>query len=109
MTGLDIFAASCAMTSSVALGLRANMLKPHVNSWFTAPTAIWLLLMLLSVALAVAAISIVRTGGTTGRELIVYVASALSSVAMLINLVRQPLDGEGDVTAAAPTADQPKG
>ncbi len=94
MTATDICAALAALFSSVALGLRANMLKPHVESWWTPPTRVWLSLSALSVALGVAALSIAFGNHATGREMLVYLASAVSSTIMLVNLATSSASGD---------------
>lgn len=90
MTGVDVVAAIAAGVSSVCLGLRAYMLKPTFASWCTAPGLVWGSLLVLSVACAISALSILRGGGpATAREALVLLALATSSAVMLRNLHRQ--------------------
>ena len=89
MTALDIWAAIAAAIASVATGVRAEMLKPDAKSFFTAPPWIFLALTLLSLAFAIAAISVAGATHATAREATVYSVSALVAVLMLVNLYRQ--------------------
>lgn len=91
---LNLACGILALISGVCLGLRAYMLKPNFTAWQTAPSAVWLTLWLLSVAYLGAAGQLISGVGkaedpATARELIIYAASAASSVVMLFNLAAQ--------------------
>lgn len=99
MTGVDIVAAIAAGMASVCLALRAYMLKPAFGSWCTAPSLVWGSLLVLSVACAISALSILRGGGhATAREALVLLALAGSSAVMLRNLHRQAPGHDGSDT-----------
>jgi len=88
---VSIWSAAAAATCCVALGLRANLLKPKV-SICDAPTGVWISLIVLSMICGGAAVSLVfgeRIIKGTYREAVVYTALAVSSVIMLFNLMRQ--------------------
>lgn len=91
---LDVTCGVLAMISGVCLGLRAYMLKPKFQTWQTAPSPVWLTLWLLSLAYLGAAFQLLsgldkHEDPATARELIIYAASAASSVVMLLNLAFQ--------------------
>lgn len=96
MTGdqyITLWAQLVAWAACFFLGLRANMLKPQFTSVAfdtSPPTYVWLALMLQSMVLAGAAISL-ATGGVKAeaREAVVYTACAISAAVMLWNLMRQ--------------------
>ena len=90
MTGVDAVAVLSAGVASVCLGLRAYMLKPTFGSWCTAPGLVWGSLLVLSVACAISALSILRGGGhATAREALVLLSLAVSSAILLRNLHKQ--------------------
>lgn len=86
MTPTDLWALSAAGVASCALALRANMLKPHAESWFNAPARVWYSMLGASMTLAVAAGSIWLGHAATGREALAYSGVAIYAVAMLWNL-----------------------
>jgi len=89
MTSLDVWAATAAAIACGAVGVRAEMLKPDVKSFFSAPPWVFLSLTLLSLSFAIATISIAGGSHATAREATVYSVSALVAVLMLVNLYRQ--------------------
>lgn len=106
MNGLDIWATAAYAIASVALGLRANMLKPHYGRWAQAPAAVWASIFVLSVAAGIGVLSLVWPRGAsshaTAREAMVATALAVAAVVLLINLHRQrmapkaPIPGHPD-------------
>jgi hypothetical protein len=90
MTGVDIVAVLAASFASVCLALRAYMLKPTFNSWCSAPGRVWGALLALSVACAIAALSILGGHGhATAREAMVLIGVAFTAGVMLANLHSQ--------------------
>lgn len=90
MPPIDIAAATAACAASAALGLRAYMLKPKFQDWCSAPTAVWVSLLVLSVVAAISALSILRGGAhATAREALLLIALAVTACVMLFNLTRQ--------------------
>lgn len=89
MSAVDIWASGAAAIACIATGLRAEMLKPEINSFANAPTWVHLSLTALSLTLALTAISIFGSGVATTREALTYTVLAAVSVAFLLNLHRQ--------------------
>lgn len=86
---LDWWAAIAAAVAFLALVARANMLKPEVGKWVSAPKAVFLALAALGAFMGAVVISIVTTDGATPREAANLTAQAVVSAVMLINLTRQ--------------------
>lgn len=89
MNALDWWAVTVDVISAVCLGLRGYMLKPSMSKWVSAPTAIWLWLLILSVVLGGAVFSILGGSHATGREAVVHTVLAVTASVMLVNLGRQ--------------------
>jgi hypothetical protein len=90
MTGIDQAAAIAAGVACLFLGLRAELLKPGVAKFHTAPTPVVLALGILSIAMAAAVVSIWWGGGhATVREAWVYGAIAVSAVILFWNVHHQ--------------------
>ena len=99
----DPYTGWMAFISGSSLAIRANMLKPDLKAWVSAPNAVWLSLWALSLAYGMAACNLLLLDGKSGWMLIlICTASAISSVIMLGNLMYQAwqpdlgLDGEGE-------------
>jgi hypothetical protein len=97
MMDLQLVGAAAAVVSSVALGLRANMLKPKTVAWFTAPTAVWLPMGLHSILLLALALALFRGAlALPALVILVFVFQAISNLTLLWNLARQaPRSPEG--------------
>ena len=89
MNALDWWAVGALIIAAIWLGLRGYMLKPSMSKWVSAPTAIWLWLLILAVVLGGAVFSILGGAHATGREAVVYTVLAITSGVMLVNLARQ--------------------
>lgn len=90
MTAIDHWAAISAAIACLFLGLRAEVLKPGVAKFHTAPTPVVLALAILSIAMAAAVISIWwGEGHATLREAWVYTGIAVSAVILFWNVHRQ--------------------
>lgn len=89
MTTVDLWASFAAAVACIATGLRAEMLKPEISSFANAPAWVHAALTVLSIALALAAISIFGSGVATTREALTYTVLAVVSVILLGNLHRQ--------------------
>lgn len=90
MTATDIIAVIAAGVACLFLGLRAELLKPAVAKFHTAPIGVVLALAILSIAMAAAVISIWWGGGhATVREAWVYSGIAVSAVILFWNVHRQ--------------------
>lgn len=96
MTATDIWATSAAFMASLALGLRANMLKPALASWKTAPDWVWLAVSACSAMFGAVGINIIGSGGAGAREAGAYTGIAGLAVIMLVNLV---INGKSDPDA----------
>lgn len=95
MSEVDVWALSAAIVAGVALGLRGCMLKPRLNTWPSGPNAVAVGLLLLSIAMGCAAVSILNGSHANAREALVYSALAGVSLVMLWNLNRQRADRAG--------------
>ena len=102
MTPVDHWAVIAAFLASGALGLRANMLKPALASWKTAPDWVWLSISLLSITLATIAISIAGGNHASAREAALFTVMAVVAVTMLANLI---VNGRNAPHAGAPDQD----
>ncbi|WP_340644443.1 hypothetical protein [Phenylobacterium sp.] len=90
MTAIDHWAAIAAGVACIFLGLRAELLKPTVAKFHTAPMLVVLALAILSIAMAAAVVSIWWGGGhATVREAWVYSGIAVSAVILFWNVHRQ--------------------
>ena len=87
----DLFTGGAAWVACVALGLRANLLKPQLATGVTAPTLVWVSLWILSATCGMAGLGLWFSPEMkpVAREMVVYTALAASSVVMLVNLIRQ--------------------
>ncbi len=96
MTGPDLLAAIATGVTSAALALRANMLKPHFGSWYTAPRVVWLPLALLSIVMASVSFQLWRgVVHTPALFALAFFAQAVVSVSLLWNLARQSASRHG--------------
>lgn len=90
MTSMDWIAVVALAVLSVAQGLRATMLKPSFDAWFSAPVAVWITLSAASIFTAAMALAIFRRGHAEAHLLtVVVIVQAVLGVVMLINLYRQ--------------------
>lgn len=89
MNFLDLYAGLAASVAGICLALRGYMLKPSFNTWADAPNAVATGLLLLSIALGAAAVSIFGPALATAREAAVYTVLAGVAAVMLWNLHRQ--------------------
>ncbi len=113
ITPLDLWAGIAAGVACVAMGLRANMLKPKFQRWRTPPTIVWVALLVCSAILGGASVSLL-TGDAgikgTAREAVVYTILAISALVLLWNLGRQRHDPDvvdREPPAARPAAEKP--
>lgn len=86
MTSVDLWALVAAFVAFVSLGLRANMLKPHLATWKTAPDWVWVSVSFLSICFGAACVNIMNGGHANVREAATYTAVAVASTALLVNL-----------------------
>ena len=92
---VDVWAATTAAVAAVALGLRADLLKPEREAFFSGPALVRLSIMLVSITLGGRVVSIVKSAAhASAPEALVYSALALASVALLVNLQRQRPEAE---------------
>ncbi len=81
-----------AAISSVAFGIRSNMLRRDVVSWPSAPTVVWLVNFAVSVALGAYVVAVIDGYAPSSGESWILVILTLYSVVYLINLTRQVRD-----------------
>ncbi|MFN3585781.1 hypothetical protein [Phenylobacterium sp.] len=86
MNVVDVWAAVAAAVAAAALALRGNMLKPDIGSWAAAPRMVRIGLSLLSIALGMAAVTLIGGGHATAREAMIYTVLAAVAVVMAWNL-----------------------
>lgn len=90
MTQMDIVAATAGGLAFGWLAIRANMLKPSIRGWCSAPGPVWVSILILSLVCGVFALSILRTGvHATPRETLLILGVMQASLVMLVNLHRQ--------------------
>lgn len=89
LTPVDVWAFVAAGAACIATGIRAEMLKPEISTFVNAPAWVHNSLTLLSIAMAVAAMSVFGSGKTTPREAMIYTVIAVAAVTLLLNLHKQ--------------------
>lgn len=88
-TIIDTWAAIMAALACVALGVRANMLKPRFVSWNSAPPPVFLALAFQAIVAGCCAYQLLRGGHANLREAAFYTAAAVVGWVLLWNLDRQ--------------------
>ncbi len=89
MTMIDQWAALAAAAAAASLALRGELLKPTLGAFASAPAWVFASLICLSIVLAARVISILAGSPANAWEAATYTALALSSAAMLANILRQ--------------------
>lgn len=84
-----ILCAVGAAVSSVAFGIRSNMLRSEVESWPSAPTLVWLVNFVVSVGLGAYVVAVIEGYAPSSAEFWLMVVLSLYSVVYLVNLTRQ--------------------
>jgi hypothetical protein len=101
MDGLSLVAAMAAAVASVALGLRAQMLKPRLTSWPDAPACVAWATVGLSIVLGGYVVAIVDGYRATTGEAAIALALAAYAVLLWLNLLRQVRREPAPVSDAA--------
>lgn len=89
MNALDAVVAALAGLGSVSLGLRSQMLKPHLGRWPDAPRIVQLAVFQLSLIMGGYAAAVINGHSATPTEACLVASVAIAGVTLWLNLEGQ--------------------